>query len=246
MKNAKWPLLIAIAITTLTPACFIDVDDDGLSVGCINGSGAIVSQDLDLPDFDAVHLAMSGEVYITQGSEQSVRVEGKQNIIDELDLSVSNGRWTIETDRCVRDLNDFKVFITMPDITELSISGSGDIFGENFFVVQDITLRITGSGDMDLGLEADDVDVDITGSGNMTLEGAGDFLDARISGSGDIRAFDLQVARAKFNISGSGDAEITVADELDVRISGSGDVKYKGNPSVDVSISGSGRVVDAN
>lgn len=246
MKNVKWLFLLAIATTLLTPACFIDVDDDGLSVGCINGKGPIVSVDLDLPVFDAVHLAMPGQVFITQGAEQSVRIEAKQNIIDELELDVNNGRWTIETNRCIRDLDDFRVFITMKDIHELNISGSGDIIGENFFAVDDISLRITGSGDMDLGLDADDIEVDITGSGNMTIEGTGDYLDSRISGSGDIRAFPLEVNRAKFNISGSGDAEISVKDELDVRISGSGDVKYKGNPSVDVSISGSGRVVDAN
>jgi hypothetical protein len=247
MKKFKWSFLaFAMGISLLTPACFIDIDDDDNFFGCVNGNGPIVSVDLDMPTIDGVHLAMSGQVFITQGSEQSIRIEAKQNIIDELELNVNNGLWVIDTDRCVRDVDDFKVFITMADINELSLSGSGDIVGENFFEVNDIILRIVGSGDMDLGLNADDIEADITGSGNMILEGSGDSLDTRISGSGDVRAFNLEVNRAKFDITGSGDGEITVFDELDVRISGSGDVKYKGNPEVDVVITGSGRVVDAN
>ncbi|PHN05164.1 head GIN domain-containing protein [Flavilitoribacter nigricans] len=247
MKNFKWSFLIlALGISLLTPACFIDIDDDDNFFGCVNGNGPIVSVDLDMPQIDAIHLAMPGQVFVTQGPQQSVRVEAKQNIIDELELNVKNGLWVIDTDRCVRDIDDFKVFITMTDITELGLFGSGDIIGENFFAVNDILLLLVGSGDMDLGLEADDVETNISGSGNMVLEGTGDSLDSNISGSGDVRAFNLEVNRAKFDITGSGDAEITVSDELDVRISGSGDVKYKGNPSVDVVITGSGRVVDAN
>lgn len=247
MKNFKWSfLMLALGISLLTPACFIDIDDDDNFFGCVNGNGPIISVDLDMPPIDAIQLTMSGQVFITQGPVQSVRVEAKQNIIDELELNVSNGLWRIDTDRCVRDVDDFKVFITMTDVTELSLFGSGDIISENFLVVNDILLQINGSGDMDLGLDADDIEANITGSGNMLLEGNGDSLDARITGSGDVRAFNLEVNRAKFDIAGSGDAEITVINELDVRISGSGDVKYKGNPSVDVAISGSGRVVDAN
>jgi hypothetical protein len=236
-----------MVISILSPACFIDIDDDDNPFGCLRGNGPIVSVDLDMPEFTGINLTMPGQVFITQGSPQSVTVEAKQNIIDELELNVNNdGIWLIDTDRCVRDIDDFKVFITIPDITELTITGSGDIVSENFLIVNDILLRITGSGDLDVGLEADDIDVDITGSGNMLIEGTGDSLDARITGSGDIRAFDLEVNRAEINISGSGDAEVNVIDELDIRISGSGDVKYKGNPSIDVTISGSGRVVDAN
>ena len=238
--------MIAVCISILAPACFFDVDDDDNFFGCVNGNGPIVSAELSLAPFDGVHLALPGEVFITQGETQSVTVEAKQNIIDELDLVVQNGIWRIDTDRCVRDVNDFKVFITIPTVTQLEISGSGDIISESFLNINDIYLRITGSGDMDLGLNADDIELDITGSGNVFLEGTADDLDVRITGSGDIRAFKQEVNTARVNISGSGDVEVTVIDELDVRISGSGDVRYKGNPTLDVSISGSGDVTNAN
>ena len=55
-----------------------------------------------------------------------------------------------------------------------------------------------------------------------------------------------KLEKADVTISGSGDAEVTVSDDLDVKITGSGDVYYKGNPDLDVNITGSGEVINAN
>lgn len=247
MSNLTRPLAVLCLIYLPLVACFIDLDDDdGFFGNCIKGSGPLVSVELNMPPINAIELSLPGEVLIRQGAEQQITVEARQSIIDELNLNVNNGLWRIDTDRCVRDIDDFRVLVTLANIAELGIIGSGDIVSEEFLLVDDILLYIEGSGDMDLGLDADDIDVEIIGSGDVLLEGIGDQLDVGITGSGDLRSFSLEVFRAKINISGSGDAEVNVIDELDVRISGSGDVKYKGNPVIDVVISGTGRVIDAN
>ena len=64
---------------------------------CINGEGAIVSQNLDIAAFDRVELSGSLNVTITQGSEQSVVAVGQQNIINQLSLKVSDGKWNWHT-----------------------------------------------------------------------------------------------------------------------------------------------------
>lgn len=248
MKKIQiWLLALAgAAMLTTAPGCFLDVDDDENVFGCLVGNGPVVTQELDLPAFTGVELSISAQVFIRQGSEQSVTVEGKQNLIDELERDIRNGVWDIEFDRCVTNIDDMKIFITVPDLTSLKISGSGDIVSENTFVIGDIDLNISGSGTIDIGLEADDINARISGSGVITMEGLGDQLDLDISGSGDLNAFGTTLRTADITISGSGDAEVLVTDSLIVRISGSGDVFYKGNPVVDVSITGSGRVVNAN
>jgi hypothetical protein len=44
-------------------------------------------------------------------------------------------------------------------------------------------------------------------------------------------------------VSGSGNCELAVSEQLKTRISGSGKVRYKGNPAVSTTISGSGSVM---
>lgn len=244
MKNSKFILFIALVGTLTFSGCFDDHHQNPF--GCINANGPISTSELILADFDGISLAMDAQVILTQGDEQQVTVEGKSDIIDEITLDVHNGVWTIKTDHCVRDVDDLTFFITMPVLREASISGSGEIISDNVFIENDVEFAISGSGEIDMAIEADDLDINISGSGKIKLEGIADELDASISGSGDVRAFNLPVRIADINIAGSGDAEVNVAEVLDVHIAGSGDVYFKGNPILDISIAGSGEVVDAN
>lgn len=246
MKRLKWIMLSAIAALVMN-SCFIDIDDDdGLFGGCIRGSGSIVSQEFVLPPVYGVVLSLPGNVFITQGPEQEIIVEGEGNILDEIELDVRNGIWEIETRRCVRDVDELTIYITLPEIEELSIPGSGNIISENLLVVEDLFLSIPGSGNIDLAVDADDINATISGSGDILLEGVADDIDLNILGSGNYRAYDLEANTTDVRITGSGNVWVRVRDFLKVRISGSGTVRYRGFPEVDVSISGSGRVVDDN
>ncbi len=246
MKMLKSILSGAVIAFTVS-SCFIDVNDDGDLFGrCINGEGPIVSQDLFVDPIVGIDLNLPATVYIIQGDDQKITVEGKENIIDRLDLDVRDRIWEIETSRCVRDVDQLTFFITLPRIEYLKISGSGEIRSEDFLVTDDIELYISGSGDIDLGLESDDIDSKISGSGTIKLEGIADNTKFEISGSGDYKAFDLESNSSYIEIRGSGDAEVNVLNTLDVKIAGSGDVFYKGNPTLNVEITGSGDVVNAN
>jgi hypothetical protein len=244
MKKQQVILLALFFAVFAIPAC--DIDDDGPFWGdCKRGQGPEVEVALNMPEFTGVRLSSSVDVFITQGPNFEVIAKGEENIIDELELDVQNDVWDIEFDRCVRDF-DLKLYITMPIIRSVSNSGSGNIRGENFFNVQDIVLRVSGSGDIDLGLVAEEIDGKISGSGDILLEGEAQNLDFDISGSGDLKAFNLVTQTADINISGSGDASVRVLEVLDARISGSGDIYFKGNPVINLNRTGSGNVVDAN
>ena len=122
--------------------------------------------------------------------------------------------------------DNIQVTVTLPVLSGLNISGSGDIQALGNF---------TGSNTMD---------AKISGSGNIFIEqGITDYFYCNILGSGDIQAFGLQSRKAETNTSGSGSIQLSASDELKVKISGSGDVYYKGSPTVSVQISGSGRVI---
>lgn len=249
MKAIKKVLFVMISLATLiyTPGCFIDIDDDDDFFGCVDADGTIINEVIDMASFDAIDLRIAGKVYIRQGDVQRVEIEAPRRLLEEMEFDVRGGEWEIETDRCVRyNGSDLKIFITLPNIKGLRVSGSGDIVSENLLVIGDLELRINGSGSIDAAVEADDINASISGSGDIYLEGNADVLDFNVSGSGDFRGFNLQANAAKINISGSGNVEVNVIDALDVRISGSGDVHYKGNPSIETQISGSGKVIDAN
>ena len=210
----------------------------------IRGEGDVVSQDLDLNEIDGITLAFSGDVYITQGKIQSVRVEAQQNIIDNILTDVDGKHWRIKYDRPVRNAKSVKVYITMKTLTAAKVSGSGNIVGDGAFTgLGNVNIGVSGSGNVNLEVDASgQVESRISGSGNIKLDGSASAIDVRISGSGDIRAHGFEVGKGNVHISGSGDADVNVTGELEIKISGSGDVSFKGSPKLRSKVSGSGDV----
>lgn len=209
----------------------------------IKGEGAKVTKTLDVASFDGFTMAVSGNVYLKQGSKQSVTIEAQQNIIDNIVTEVADKQWKIKFDKNVRQHDGIKIYITIPTLTKAYVSGSGDIIGETKFTgLDNLTTGISGSGDIRLDVEAKDIDGKISGSGNVKLTGSANALSISISGSGDFYADGLKTQNGTITISGSGDCTVDAADALTVRVSGSGDVKYKGRPRLSAKVSGSGDV----
>lgn len=192
----------------------------------ITGEGSSVTKTLNIDNFHSVGVALNAEVILTEGSAQSVTIEGQQNIIDILEKEVDGGSWDIgfPSNYRVKNYDKLTIKITMPSFKNLAIAGTGKI--------------VTNSDFNSLG----NVKMSIAGSGSIAVSGAAKDVHLEISGSGAINVANLSSSDCNVNIAGSGDCKVNVNGKLDVSIAGSGSVQYKGSPSVSSSIAGSGRV----
>lgn len=220
----------------------------------------------DVNSFDEISYGISGNLYIKQGSSQSVELKGDSEDLEEVITEVRGGRlviknrsnnWFSWTDR-----NKVDVYVTIKTLKGIKVSGSGRAYGESKFKTDYIDLSvsgagrlelyadagemdisISGSGKMDLEGSARDLDVSISGSGGLNLEGEGTRTEISISGSGRVSAENFIAQSHRIRISGSGSCRIHADDEIDARISGSGSVYYKGDArKVNSHSSGSGKV----
>lgn len=212
--------------------------------GGISGEGPKVNKTLNIAKFEGFTMAVSGKVYVRQGSEQSVKVEGQQNIIDNLKTEVSGGQWKIGFEKSVSRHEGLTFWITVPTLNRAAISGSGSIIGESAFRnVGNFEAAISGSGNIQLELEASgEVSSSISGSGDIRLSGTAHNHTIHISGSGDVDGSNLRSQACEVHISGSGDCQVYADEDLTVSSSGSGDVYYRGRPRVKARVSGSGKV----
>jgi hypothetical protein len=244
-RSSSLLTILSIALLATAPGCISD--DGGFGLRCIKGEGPRVSRVLDLPIFTGIAVKGSTQVYLKQGPTQFVEVVGQSNIIDELELAVVDNVWSIEFDRCVRRLETVEIYITLPFLTSVTMTGSGDVYGETLFSSnQTLRLELTGSGSIDLAADYGEIRARTTGSGNIILEGACNEFDFTSTGSGDFRTFGLISSKGKITTTGSGNAQVFVENQLNVSITGSGDVYYMGNPNINASITGSGRLINAN
>lgn len=199
-------------------------------------------EERDVSSFTGVSLGIAGDLYLTQGSPQKVVIQAENNL-DEIETEVSDGVLKIKTDNWNSRIKGVKIWITMPEVESLNVSGSGDILAETPVNADEIELKVSGSGSIDVPeLKADEIGAAISGSGDLKLAGSADEMELRISGSGSVYAAGLKVDECGIKISGSGSCKIDATGELDASISGSGKVTYYSNPQIDARVSGSGKV----
>ncbi len=195
--------------------------------------------------FNAISMGVPGDLYITQGNSISLEVKGDSDDLEDLVTEVRNSTLVIRYERTSWNFGRDRVsiYVTTPEISKISLGGSGKVISENTLQSDHLELSVSGSGKMELQVETDEMDASISGSGNMTISGEADEVQLTISGSGNMDAEDLMADRYEVRISGSGRSRIHVGDELDAKISGSGSVYYAGDPDKVISnVSGSGRV----
>jgi hypothetical protein len=258
-------ILGLLAISILMTSC----DGWGIFDGGngITGKGAIERITRDVKDFKSIDLANSANVFIKQGTTFKVEVETHKNIADVFETVVENGVLRLQNKTGVWNLHYDKlnVYIEMPTVEGITISGSGDIKVETALSSEATNVHISGSGSISAeqglttkalnvllsgsgdiyakGVSASEVSAKISGSGGLELSGTSDKTDYHISGSGDINAKDLKSKATKALISGSGNIDCHTDESLDAEVTGSGNINYSGNAtSVKSHSSGSGDI----
>jgi hypothetical protein len=235
MRNFRLPfVLMALA------ALFYSCDDGGM---CLEGEGDVETRTLNLEPFEGVSVSGNTRVFIKKGSPQEVKVEGQPNVLDELETEINSNVWGIAFDRCLRNHETVKVYITMPELNSASVGGSGYVELEDVFESRNFDASVSGSGELMLKLAAEQLTSRISGSGTISTAGVANQHTISISGSGNNNSYDLDTRETEVDISGSGEAQVHVKEQLDVEISGSGRVYHRGKPSVNANVSGSGKVI---
>ena len=192
------------------------------------GNGPVVSDSRSVDSFTAIESSLPGNIFISQDSEQTLRIETNENVLDLVETVVVNGtlqlRLTSNVNLNVRTLN---VYISAADYERIRLSGAANLSSDNCLTLDELDLRISGAG-------------------NATLCGEANRLTVNISGAGNFGDYNFTVQDVQATISGAGNFRVTAEQTLDVNISGAGSVFYRGNPEISSNISGAGALVNAN
>lgn len=208
----------------------------------------------EVPVFTDISLRVSASLHVRQGDIQKVEVEASRATLDELITEVKDRALVIRfpTRQLLNrnfDPGKINIYVTVPEINALMLSGSGDIMADGPVTTRIMDLNVSGSGSIILNhLNADKVKAVISGSGDVVIKDGktADEFNATVSGSGNIKAADYEAQEVNIRILGSGNSYIHSDGNIYVRIAGSGSVYYSGNPNIDSSIAGSGKVVENN
>ena len=241
MKQFTPLFLVCFAVFSLLNSCVTGSWKE------IRGNHQVVSRQIDVSDYDEIVLSLPANMIYRQVSQESpfLQVSVDENILPSLAISVQGKRLVLKRkdDARLRPTH-FVVYTNSRNLSKIEVVGSGDLLLEKAVNARDMEISVTGSGSIKAdSLFCEMISVKITGSGDVDVQGTAKNATYRIIGSGDIRATDYLAQAVTCQISGSGNIRVAVAEELDALIAGSGEIRYKGNPeSVNTHVAGSGRI----
>lgn len=197
--------------------------------------------------FSEISISVSADVYLSQGDEEKLVLEGDEDALEEIETEVRGDELKIKYKGTFHfgNIDKVKIYLTAKDISEINIAGSAKLEAKTKITASNLDFAVSGSGKIRIkDLETNEINASISGSGDIVLGGSkkAEELDISISGSGDLDSEELEIGSAEISVSGSGGCKVFVTEELDVSISGSGRVYYKGSPVVNAKVSGSGKV----
>lgn len=214
-------------------------------VSCVYKSGSWddgprVVEPRPLKGFDKIEVVGSPSVHFFQADAYNVSVEGSEEAVKKIVTTVEDGTLVIRNKGKIGifnvsfgDMGDVSVHVGSPDLTSVSLSGSGDFVCESDLDTDHMRISLRGSGDVTFGkIICDDCTTELVGSGDVTVKRL-DALSSEISliGSGDMEVSQWNVRDTDISLRGSGDITVHFGrgcQRVDCQLTGSGDICLDG------------------
>lgn len=198
----------------------------------VRGSGTVVTQDRNVGSFDEIELNGGIVVRLKLDSVHSVKVEGDDNLMEYIEVSVSNGRLLVKQrdNTSINSKGRITVYVTAPAIKKFELSGATKIVAEGQFAAQSqLDIDLEGASQIELSVKAPIVNIQASGASTVTVNGETRTLNVEGSGASKIKAFELLSENTTVDLSGATSAEVYASVSFKAEADGASHVRYKGN-----------------
>ncbi len=207
----------------------------------------------EVSNFNQISLRGYGELFITQGEQESLTVQADEDELPNIKTDVVDGKLRINiiTD-WVEKISSFfskgfysqriRFDLTVKELTNLDIIGAARVNvkglqGEEFAV------RLGGAADITIeSLKTERLKAELPGAGLLKIAGKTIDQSVIVSGAGAYEAPHLESQSATIQLTGLGKATVWVVEELEATLIGLGSIEYYGNPKITKSVQGLGSV----
>jgi hypothetical protein len=235
----------------------------GLLGGCNTNSKEVVmaTKDFDLKGFAKIEVGGAFEVDIVRSDSFKVSVTADdfphirvEKVGDTLVIRRQGVEWFAPFH------NRPKATVTLPELSDLNISGASQGKFENFQSDADLTVILSGASHIEVGnISAGKIELKVTGASSLIgdikavkdakfeatgasrieLTGTACNAIARVSGASKVELSKFSVQNANLEVSGASNAVINLNGRLDANISGASSLLWSGTPIMgDIQTSG--------
>jgi hypothetical protein len=137
----------------------------------VHGTGPSIDKKFNVSDFKGIDVSSGFDVILIQGSSESLTLTAQENLFEYITAKVENGTLKIYTRNNLRSTQPMKARITFKEISNLKVSGGGDIDGETPLNVVALDVNISGGGDFSSAINTEELKYSISGGGDTKIDG---------------------------------------------------------------------------
>jgi hypothetical protein len=240
MKTQKQKLSIFLPLLIL----MMGIQSCNFDANAIRGDGNVISVESNLDDFTALEASGIFKIFLLEGDVPHIRIETDENIHEYISFQVRRNtlKLSMENNQIYRPTR-LHVYLTVGTLEKLDLSGATSLEADHTLVSPNLSISISGAGDLDLDVATRDLRTTVSGAGNIALSGVAETHEVKLSGAASMKCADLKTRKTFISLSGAGSADVYASEVLDASISGVGSIKYAGEPEkTNISKSGLGSI----
>ena len=213
----------------------------------------MLTEKREVSDFNQINLRGYGELFITQGEQESLTVQADEDVLPTIKTSVDDGELRIDiiTD-WVEKISSFfskgiysqriSIDLTVKELTNLDIIGAARVKVKGL-QSDEFAVKLGGAADITIdSLKTKRLKAELPGAGMLKIVGKTTDQSVIVSGAGAYEAPHLESQRATIKLTGLGKATVWVVEELEASLIGLGSIEYYGDPIVNKSVQGLGSI----
>jgi hypothetical protein len=193
--------------------------------GVLQGSGNLAVEHRPVQGFERVRLTGTGSAIIAQGEQESLTVQGDDNLIGFVTSKVEDGTLFIgyaagPEDRVIEPSEPIRVYLSVKEMTGLDVVGVWDI-GIASLDTRRLELATRGFASVDgCQLVTEELIVTLSGLSRVEMAGRVGTQHVEIVGIGDYCATELENGSARVDVNGVGGVSLRATGTLDVGLFG--------------------------
>lgn len=226
MKSSIKIFFLAIGVSSFS-SCNLD-----LHFGQVNGNGNVTTEDRAVTsDFTEVKGSSGLDIYINEGSENKIVVEADENLQENIETEIQNGRLTISCVKSIGRSKSKKVYVTYVSLNHISSSSGADIIVNSVLKNEHITLDASSGSEIEVEVFAKEITIETSSGADVKVSGKATTLLASSSSGSEIKARELMVVNCNADASSGADITVNTKEKLQTEATSGGTIKYYGNPS---------------
>ncbi|MBS1948428.1 MAG: DUF2807 domain-containing protein [Bacteroidetes bacterium] len=155
----------------------------------VHGNGHIRTEEHAVSDFTELEVSSTINVHVMQGDLKPITIEADENLLQYIEVRQDGDRLVIRNKPGynLESSDGMSITVSAPLFRKISVSGAGDIVGENKVTGTDkLELDLSGAGNIRMDVDVPKLSADISGVGSMYLKGQTKEVELSISGVGSV------------------------------------------------------------